>query len=442
MTTQRTPRFGRTRGPAVCLVALLAMDTGASPDKAAVEEFARTWRGQYGDTVDSIVATVMQSPRTVVAGEFVAVFDPEVGKHPLDNHRVTATFRVDEVFDGEEALAGARVIEVALWSDTLAYPGEEVSRREKRERLLAPYYEKRWAIEAQIKALDVTEGLAPEARARARRALLAQRDAVPYPVPYSEKHSDRDWVDGGIRLGTPYVVDAELRPFSKYDPEDSYGKWLYGWLYGGLKAAAMIPRLRTFWSRQSGGYFPRGDRALVDFAASGGREFPVVRFLLHPRRGYLGDTDEERPQDFRTQTVRLRESGYPEPFDGAFGEAPEAMFERLHTQASDLYDAAASAASGAARFVPWRRFEVDGRELAVNVKEVPPPGENDLPHRSSFASRIDYPGLWEWRVKHYYAVADAKLVSLGERRFLVVYWIQCQRYCRSELRSVELTTGP
>ena len=435
MTTQRTLRFGRTRVPAVCLAALLAMDAGAGPDEAAVEEFARTWHGQYGATVDSIVATVMQSPRTVVAGEFVAVFDPEVGKHPLDNHRVTATFRVDEVFDGEEALAGARVIEVALWRDTLAYPSEEVSRREKRARLLAPYYEKRRAIEAQIKVLDVTEGSDPEARARARRELVAQRDAVPYPVPpRSEKHSDRDWVDGGIRLGTPYVVAAELRPFSKYDPEDSsYGKWLYG----GLKAAAMIPRLRTFWSRQSGGYFPRagalGGRALVDFAASGDGDFPVVRFRLPYRE----------PQDFRTEIVRLRESGYPEPFDRTFGEAPEAMFERLHTQASDLYDAAASAASGAARFVPWRRFEVDGRELAVNVKEAPPPGENnDHPHRSSFASRIDYPGLWEWRVKHYYAVADAKLVSLGERRFLVVYWIECQRYCGSELRSVELTTGP
>ena len=468
MTTQRTPRFGRTRVPlaphklpppgaafrsipsrpstpsafaanaakSVSMVCLAALLVG---DAVAHDVVARTWRDK--DNVDRDVEEVMMSQdfTVVAAGEFVTVVDPDVDKHPLDNRQVTATFRLDEVFKGEEALAGDRVIEMALWSDTLAYPGEEVSRREKRERLLAPYYEKRWAIEAQIKVLDVTEGLDPEARARARRELVAQRDAVQYPLPRGlrESQGESDWVDGGIRLGTPYVVVAELPLFSKDDPDNTgYRKWI-----AGSKAAAMIPMLRTFWARQSGGWFPYyPDFTLVDFAASDGREFAALQFRLYPQLSYVGDTHEERPQDFRTQTVRLRENGYPQPFGGAFGEAPEAMFERLHAQALDLYDAAALAAAGAAKFVPWRRFEVGGQELAVNVKEVPP--DEDLPHRSSFASRVDYPGLWQWRVRHFRAVADAKLVSFGERRFLVVYWIECERYCSSELRSVELTTVP
>ena len=98
----------------------------------------------------------MEYADLIAVGEFVSVCDAEFNKPLLRNFRlVTAKFKVKELFKGRHDVGDT--VDVAVVADMLVYPGERVTRHQKRSEIRRKLNDRRDTVMKLLEAIGAAQ---------------------------------------------------------------------------------------------------------------------------------------------------------------------------------------------------------------------------------------------------------------------------------------------
>ncbi|MYA18415.1 MAG: hypothetical protein F4Z28_17425 [Gammaproteobacteria bacterium] len=179
----------------------------------------------------------MENADLIALGEFVSVCDDEFEKPPLRNFRlVTARFEIEELFKAtNESHKVGTTVDVQIVGDMLIYPGEKITRYQKREEQREAISDRKDAIRKRLddiengrQLLDSAGITDDEHELRAELADLIDRslNTPPNILAVLDQPSFYD-VGGMIEPDVKYVIALWLEDDGSYLLTESYDRDIF-----------------------------------------------------------------------------------------------------------------------------------------------------------------------------------------------------------------------
>ena len=191
----------------------------------------------------------------IAVGEFVSVCDPGFGKSPLRDFRlVTAKFKLEELFkDTSGSSEVGTIVDIQVMGDMLIYPGERITRHQKRKELRQEISDRKHAIRKRLE--DIENGWDPvesagvgydEQELRTELAELVDRSLNTPPSMLAVLHQQSFYEVGGmIEPNVKYVVALSLKEDGSFLLGQSYD----GDIFWGEEAEQMAEAFRSLTGR-------------------------------------------------------------------------------------------------------------------------------------------------------------------------------------------------
>ena len=191
----------------------------------------------------------------IAVGEFVSVCDPGFGTSPLRDFRlVTAKFKIEELFkDTRGSSEVGTIVDVQVVGDMLIYPGERITRYQKRKELRQEINDRRDTVMKMLEGIDMephkrAQGIANN-RERDLQDELADINRRLLSVPPSMLavfHQPSFYEVGGmIEPNVKYVVALWLEDDGSFLLAESYDRDIF-W---GVEAEQMEEAFRSLTGR-------------------------------------------------------------------------------------------------------------------------------------------------------------------------------------------------
>ena len=193
----------------------------------------------------------------IAVGEFVSVCDPGFGKSPLRDRRlVTAKFKIEELFkDTSGSSEVGTIVDIQVEGDMLIYPGERITRYQKRKELRQEINDRKHAIRKRLE--DIENGRDPvesagvsydEQELRTELAELVDRSLNTPPSMLAVFHQPSFYEVGGmIEPNVKYVVALWLEDDGSFLLAESYDRDIF-W---GEEAQQMAEAFRSLTGLES-----------------------------------------------------------------------------------------------------------------------------------------------------------------------------------------------